>query len=159
VGRDDVKSVNKKRDQVPKHMARAREAMQKQQLGRAGRSSFAIEELETVDIGRAISDRRHQTLLSLEKLLYLAGRRFSWAVNPSCWSTLTAPVFLSSKSLEPSRRPMGELISCPRSLSAGNGVFPRPSHKSSCGRNHAQRRSAPDLVGNNLLSRARRQQG
>jgi hypothetical protein len=62
-------------------MARAREAMQKQQLGCAGWSRFAIEELETVDVGAAISDRRHPLSLSLslflslslEKLLYLTG--------------------------------------------------------------------------------------
>src|SRR5262249_33252348 len=94
-------------------MARAREAMQKQQLGRAGRSRFAIEELESVDIGRAISDRRHQTLLSLDeffgpmtKLPCLAGRRFSWIVNFSCSSTLRAPVLPPSKSLELCRCPV-----------------------------------------------------
>jgi hypothetical protein len=44
-------------------MARARETVQEQQLRRIGWSRLAIENLETIDIGRAVSDRRHQTLL------------------------------------------------------------------------------------------------
>jgi hypothetical protein len=38
--------------------------------------------------------------------LYLADRCFSWTVKPSCPSTLTAPVFPPSKSLESSRLPV-----------------------------------------------------
>src|SRR5262249_49852283 len=66
VRRNDVKFVSKKRDQVAEHVACARETMQEQQLGRALRSRIAIEELETVDIGRAIFNGGHQTLLSLD---------------------------------------------------------------------------------------------
>src|SRR4029077_7981779 len=42
------------------HVARAREAVQQQQPRRIGRPRFAIEDLETVDIGHAISDRHHE---------------------------------------------------------------------------------------------------
>src|SRR5262245_41510178 len=44
---NDVKSVSKKRDQVTEHVTRAGESVQEQEIGRAGRSRFAIEELET----------------------------------------------------------------------------------------------------------------
>src|SRR5262249_39288693 len=114
VRRDHMKSVSKKRDQVAEHVTRAGKAMQEQQLGGAGRSRFAIEQLETVDIGRAISDRRHQTLLSLDDFFghndeaaSPGRRRFSWTVNPSCWAPY-APVFPTSKSLEPSRWPIAK---------------------------------------------------
>src|SRR6185369_8759939 len=36
---------------------------------------------------------------------------------------------------------------CPRLLSVDNGVLPRRAHKSSSGRNHAQRRTAPAPIG------------
>jgi len=47
-----------------------------------------------------------ESLVHDEEPLYLAGRGFSWTVNPSCPSTLTAPVFPPSKSLESSRWPV-----------------------------------------------------
>ena len=46
---------------------------------------------------------------------------------------------------------------CLRSLSAGNGVFPRPAHKSWWGQNRARRRNAPAPIGHSPLSRATRQ--
>src|SRR5258708_27274033 len=56
VGCDDMKSVGAARDQVTDHVARAREAVQKQQLRRVGCPRLAIENLETVDIGCAVLD-------------------------------------------------------------------------------------------------------
>jgi hypothetical protein len=44
-------------------VARGREAVQEQQLRRIGWPRLAIENLETIDIGRAVSDWRHQMLL------------------------------------------------------------------------------------------------
>src|SRR5262249_59587357 len=60
---DDMKPVSEKRDQVAEHVARAREAMQQQELGRIRSPRLTIENLETVDVGRAIADGRHLTLL------------------------------------------------------------------------------------------------
>src|SRR5262249_6068456 len=65
VRRNDRKSVGKERDQIPEHVARAREAMQQQELWRMRGPCFAIENLETVDIGRAIPDGLHRILLYL----------------------------------------------------------------------------------------------
>src|SRR3974377_1987383 len=50
VRRDHMKSIGEQRDQITKHVACARKAMQQQQLWRAGWSRFAIKDLETVDI-------------------------------------------------------------------------------------------------------------
>ena len=58
-----MKFVGEERDQVTEHVARAREAVQQQQLRRVGRPRLAIENLETIDVGRAVPDRRHETLL------------------------------------------------------------------------------------------------
>jgi hypothetical protein len=41
----------------------AREAVQEQQLWRIGGSRLAKENFEAIDVGRAVSDGRHQTLL------------------------------------------------------------------------------------------------
>src|SRR5262245_10667701 len=57
---DDMKFVGEQRDQITKHVACARKAVQQQQLRRVGWPRFTIEDLETVDIGRAISDRHHE---------------------------------------------------------------------------------------------------
>ena len=54
VRRDDMKSVGKERDQVAEHVARAREAVQQQQHRRISWARLAIENLETIDIGRAV---------------------------------------------------------------------------------------------------------
>src|SRR5262249_50026056 len=62
---DDIKSIGEERYQVAEHVSRAREAVQQQQLAPIGRSRLAIEDLETIDIDRAIPDRRHETLLGL----------------------------------------------------------------------------------------------
>ena len=55
--------TNPKPSKVPKHVAHAREAVQQQQLRRFGRPRLAVENFGTIDIGSAISDRHHETLL------------------------------------------------------------------------------------------------
>jgi hypothetical protein len=40
--------------------------MQQQKLWRIGRTRLAIGNLETIDVGRAVLGRRHQSLLCLE---------------------------------------------------------------------------------------------
>ena len=67
VRRDHVKAVGEERNQITEHVPRAREAMQQQQLRRIGRSRFAIENLKAIDVGGAISDGRHETLLFLSR--------------------------------------------------------------------------------------------
>src|SRR6202044_1365942 len=62
VRRDHMKSVGEERDKITEHVSRAREAVQQQKLQRAGRSGFAIENLETIDVDRGISDGRHEIL-------------------------------------------------------------------------------------------------
>src|SRR5262245_56724358 len=62
---DHMKSVGEQRDQVAKHVARTREAVQQQQLRGICWSRLAIKDFETVNMGRAISDRRHENLLYL----------------------------------------------------------------------------------------------
>ncbi len=52
--------VGEQRDQVTKHVARAREAVQQQQLRCVSRPRFTIEDLEAVDIGRSIPDRHYE---------------------------------------------------------------------------------------------------
>jgi uncharacterized membrane protein len=56
--------------------------------------------------GCMASSAPRRCLSSRPERPYLAGRRFSWTVNPSWPSTRTAPVFPPSKSLEPSRWPV-----------------------------------------------------
>jgi hypothetical protein len=75
VRRDHTKSVSEQRDQITKHVARAREAVEQQQLRCVGWSSLAIENIETIDIGRAISDRRHEKPSSVFATLLLRLRR------------------------------------------------------------------------------------
>src|SRR5262249_20400613 len=60
VRRDHKESVCEQRDQVTKHVACGWEAVQQQQLWRIGLPGFAIENLKTVDIGRAVSDRHYE---------------------------------------------------------------------------------------------------
>jgi hypothetical protein len=63
VWRDNMKSVGEPRDQVSEHVAGTWEAVQQQQPRRIGWPRLAIENLETIDIGRAVFDGRHGTLL------------------------------------------------------------------------------------------------
>src|SRR5262249_60057981 len=53
---DNMKPVGEERDQIAEHVARAREAMQQQELRRIGWPGLAIENLEAVDIGGAVAD-------------------------------------------------------------------------------------------------------
>src|SRR5262249_8866325 len=53
-----------------------------------------------------------ESLVHDEEPLYLVGRRFSSTVNPSCPSTLTAPVFPALQGLAAHPLARGELISC-----------------------------------------------
>src|SRR5262249_59642535 len=46
---------------VAEHMARAREAVEQQQMGRLGRAGLPIEDLQTVHVGGAIGDSSHHT--------------------------------------------------------------------------------------------------
>ena len=59
IRRDHMEAVGEQRDQVAEHMARAREAVQQQQLRRARRARLAIEDLEAVHVGGAIGDGGH----------------------------------------------------------------------------------------------------
>jgi hypothetical protein len=61
-----MKFAGKERDQITEHVARAREAVQQQQLRRISIPRLAIEHLEAIDIGGAVSDKRHQILLCLQ---------------------------------------------------------------------------------------------
>src|SRR5262249_61325926 len=63
VRRDHEKSIGEQRDQITKHVARAREAVQQQQLRGIDRARFTIGDIETVDIGRAETYGRHENLL------------------------------------------------------------------------------------------------
>jgi hypothetical protein len=59
VGRDDVEAIGEERDEIPKHVARAGEAMKQQQRRRIGAPSLATEDHETVHVGRTIFDGSH----------------------------------------------------------------------------------------------------
>src|SRR5215472_8962016 len=83
VRRDYKKSVGEQRDQMTKHVACAREAVQQKQFWRVGWSRFAIENLEAINIGRAISDRRHETLLGLQLSCARSQQALSTATVPS----------------------------------------------------------------------------
>jgi hypothetical protein len=63
-----MKSVGEERDQIPEHVAGAGKAVQQQQLRRVITTRLAIKNLETIDIGRAVADRRHQTLLCSKRI-------------------------------------------------------------------------------------------
>jgi hypothetical protein len=58
-----MESVGEERDQVTEHVARAREAVQEEQRPRIGWPRLAKKDLETIDIGGAVFDGRHRTLL------------------------------------------------------------------------------------------------
>ena len=70
VGRDDVEAIGQERDEVAEHVARAREAVQQQQLRRVGGAGLAIEDLEAVHIGGAISGCSVMVLLLLSRVTY-----------------------------------------------------------------------------------------
>src|ERR1700742_1158064 len=51
---DEGEAIGQKRDEVAEHMARAGEALQQQQVWRAGRTGLAIEDFATVHVGGSI---------------------------------------------------------------------------------------------------------
>src|SRR5262249_8026077 len=53
---DEVEAIAQKRDQVPKHVAGGRKAMQQQELRRARRNGLAVEDLQAVHVHGAIVD-------------------------------------------------------------------------------------------------------
>jgi hypothetical protein len=55
-----VKAIGQKRDQIPEHVTRAREAMEQQQLGRVGRSRLSIKDFESVDFNGTVLDGWHE---------------------------------------------------------------------------------------------------
>src|ERR1700684_3852154 len=56
VRRDEMKSVVEQRNEVTEHVARGREAVQQQELRRVAWPRLAIKNLETVRVGRSVSD-------------------------------------------------------------------------------------------------------
>ena len=59
VGRHDVETIGQMRDQIPEHVARAREAVKQQQRRCVGGAGLAIRDLQAVHIGGAVFDRSH----------------------------------------------------------------------------------------------------
>jgi len=60
VRRDDVEAIRQERDQIAKHVAGARKAVEQQQLRRIVGSSLAIEDLEAIHVGGLVPDRSHR---------------------------------------------------------------------------------------------------
>jgi hypothetical protein len=54
-----MEAIGQKRDKIPEHMARAREAMKQQQRRRVSGPGLAIEDLQPVHVGRSIPDGSH----------------------------------------------------------------------------------------------------
>src|SRR5262249_24828533 len=63
---DDMETVGQEWDEVPEHVARGREAMKQQQIGRVGRFNLTIEDLQAVQVGGAIFDGSHRVPLTKE---------------------------------------------------------------------------------------------
>ena len=68
IGSDDVKAVGQQRDEIPEHMAGARETVEQHQLRGAGCAGLAIEDLEAVQVGSSILDGGHGVFLPEERL-------------------------------------------------------------------------------------------
>jgi hypothetical protein len=60
--RDHMEHVGEERNKVTKHVTGAREAVQQEELPCISCSRFTIEDLETIDINTAKSDKPHETL-------------------------------------------------------------------------------------------------
>ena len=60
VGRHDVEAIRQLRDQIPEHVARARETMKQQQHRGVGGAGLAIEDLQAVHIGGPVFDGSHR---------------------------------------------------------------------------------------------------
>ena len=120
-GQSDLACFPKRRGASPPPTAR-RTGASAPMVGAGARAAFHSPRSTEGRVVLAMTARREP--------LYPAGRRFSWTVNPSCPSTLTAPVFPPSKSVEASRSPVATHKPCPRLLSGGKGSLPRSAHKS-----------------------------
>ena len=59
IGSDDMETVGEQRDEIAKHMAGGGEAVQQQQLRRAPRARFTIEDVAAVNLRGAIVDGGH----------------------------------------------------------------------------------------------------
>ena len=94
IGRDDMESVGEQRDEVAEHMAGGREAVQQQQLRRAGRARLAVEDTAAVDLGGPIVDGGHLASPSVSNN-HLAVAR------PATTAGRAAPAFPSCSSPRP----------------------------------------------------------
>src|SRR5215813_9830697 len=95
IGSDDMKAIRQKWNQVPKHVARAREAVKQEKLRRIDRPRLAIEDLEPVDIARPMLACRPVRLTpQLATTLRAASRMMSTtaagAVTLGVWSSALA---------------------------------------------------------------------
>ena len=54
VGRDDAIAIRERRDQIAEHVRRSRKAVQQQHNGRIRGPRFAIEDIDPIDLGRAV---------------------------------------------------------------------------------------------------------
>src|SRR5262249_41747129 len=59
VGSDDMESIVEARNEVAEHMARTRKSVKQQELWGLRYARLPIEDLETIDVGRAIPDGGH----------------------------------------------------------------------------------------------------
>jgi hypothetical protein len=59
IGGYDPKAIGEKRNEIPKHMTRTREAVEQQQRRRVCAARLAIEDVESVHVGFSISDSVH----------------------------------------------------------------------------------------------------
>src|SRR5262249_30767235 len=93
-------------DQLSATQPAARELAQKVGPERRGFQRIDIQSKHPpAAVSKATRPAGHQGP-PLQRENCLAGRRVSWAANPSCASTLTAPVLPPSKSREASRSPV-----------------------------------------------------
>jgi hypothetical protein len=67
VRRDDVEAIGQKRDEIPEHVAGAREAMKQQQRRRVDSGGLSVEYLQSVDVGLAVIDRGHKRFPSFPR--------------------------------------------------------------------------------------------
>ena len=63
-----METVGEQRDEIAKHMARRREAMQQQELRRVRAACFAVEHIAIVDLGGPIMDGGHDAFPFAQKL-------------------------------------------------------------------------------------------
>src|SRR5215831_16481382 len=59
VGSDDMETIVEARNEVAEHMARTRKSVKQQQLRGLRRARLPIEDMETINVGRAVPDGGH----------------------------------------------------------------------------------------------------